>query len=307
VSLQSKMAGAMIGSGALLLVCGGIGSRASASGFQGLCDLTSPAVCTLDEPEGNDPATHGTITVVRLGSVFTFTSQLDPGATLSSGEDPIQLCMVADSGQPNPYVPTNANTCAGGGTTKFQSFPAVYDAASLLAAPDAPVWFALHVNIQDGDSRTTYIVGTVSQGGPTTTTTVGVTTTTSLGATTTTAQVTTTTTQPATTTTTEAATTTTTEAATTTTGEVLSTTLTSSAPTTTVLPTTTTAGTTPTTIGARVLGVVFEAPVADPATVALPRTGTSPRALLLGGATLLCAGVWLLLLSSRRSHRGAHR
>lgn len=342
MGFQGKVAGSMVTSGVLLLMCGALGSRASANDFQGACTPASPATCTLDEPEGNDPATHGTINVVRVGSVFTFTPVLNAGVTLVAGADPIQLCMVADAGQANPYVPTNANTCAGshGNPTKFQSFPAVFDAAALLSTADAPVWFALHVNVQDGDARTTYIVGglgratttttaapttttiaTTTTAGPTTTTAAPTTTTLS---TTTTAQVTTTTTttMAATTTTTAPATTTTTDpGTTTTTQEVSPTSLTSVAPTTTtttVAPasTTTTTGSgtttttdrgTTTTLGARVLGVVFEAPAADPAVVTLPRTGASPRALLIGGATLLCVGVWLLLLSMRRSPRGAHR
>jgi LPXTG-motif cell wall-anchored protein len=308
MSVQSKVAGVLVGSGVLLLTCGALTSRVEANDFEGECTTTSPATCVLDEPEGNDPATHGTITVVRVGSVFTFTPTLNAGVTLAAGADPIQLCMVADTGQANPYVPTSANTCAGihGDPTKFQAFPVVYDAAALLATADAPAWFALHVNLQDGDARTTYVIGNVIVGGGTTTTT-GATTTTALAttttalATTTTTQATTTTTQPATTTTTAAttttsqpATTTTTAAATTTTAAVGATTITSPRATTT-------------TLAAQVLGVVFQAPVADPVVVELPRTGTSARTLLLGGALLLCAGVWLLLLSMRRTPRGAHR
>ncbi len=57
----------------------------------------------------------------------------------------------------------------------------------------------------------------------------------------------------------------------------------------------------------RVLGAVFEALEAAPAGNPLPRTGTSPRTLLLTGTTLLLLGVLLLLVSSRRSSRGAHR
>jgi LPXTG-motif cell wall-anchored protein len=304
MSVQSKVAGVLVGSGLLLLTCGALTSRVEANDFQGVCTTTSPITCDLDEPEGNDPATHGTVTVVRVGSIFTFTAVLDVGVTLS-GSDPIQLCMVADTGQANPYEPTDANTCAGihGDAVSFQTFPVVYDAASLLATADAPVWFALHVNVQDGDSRTTYIVGNL---GGVTTTTTGATTTTALATTTTalattTTQASTTTTQPVTTTTTAAttttsqpATTTTTAAATTTTVAVGGTTITSPRATATTLP-------------AQVLGVVFEAPAADPVVVELPRTGTSARTLLLFGALLLCAGVWLLLLSMRRTPRGAHR
>lgn len=52
---------------------------------------------------------------------------------------------------------------------------------------------------------------------------------------------------------------------------------------------------------------VFEAPEAVPAGNPLPGTGTSPQTLLLTGVTLLRLGVLLLLVSSRRSSRGAHR
>lgn len=318
MGVQSKVAGVLMGSGVLLLTCGALTSRVSANDFLGECTTTAPVTCTIDEPEGNNPATHGTITVTRVGSVFTFTAALDLGVTLAAGSDPIQLCMAADTGQANPYSPTNANTCAGshGDPTKFQAFPAVFDAASLLAAPDAPVWFALHVNVQDGEARTTYVIGNMA-GGSTTTTTLA--TTTTLGTTTTlattTALATTTTlatTTSGATTSTTAATTTTTEASTTTTTEEVSpTSLTSLPPTTTATTlggtTTSTAPVPPTTIAARVLGVVFEAPAADPVVAELPRTGTSARTLLLGGAGFVCAGMWLLLLSLRRSPRGAHR
>jgi hypothetical protein len=372
MGLQSKVAAVLIGSGALLLVGGSLGTMASANAFQGVCPTTAPAVCTLDEPEGSNPATHGTITVTRAGSTFTFTAQLAVGASLAGRQDPIQLCVVADTGQADPWVPTNANSCAGihGSPTPFQAFPVVFDAGPLLAAPGAPVWFALHVNIVDGESRTTYVVGTVDGGGGTTTTaaptttagptstTAGVTTTTHRSTTTTAAA--TTTTDPATTTSSVAATTTSTEGtttslATTTTGLATTTsaqptttttraatTTTDPAPTTTTAPVTTTTtdpltttseapttattgpsttttravvGTTitsgaTTTLGARVLGAVFtspEAATAAPVATTLPRTGLAARTLLLAGAGLLCLGVWLLLLSCRRSPRGAHR
>ena len=376
MGFESKCAGVMIASGALLLAGGAIGAQAAppANTFQGTCAGTSPAVCILDEPEGNNLATHGTITVTRTGAVFTFTAQLLDGAGLASGSEPIQLCMVpAEAGEPNPFVPTNANTCAGnhGSPTAYDQFPVVFDAASRLDAPDGDVWFALHVNIQDSGGRTTYVVGTVGGAGttttttstlaptttssiaPTTTSTVAPTTTSTIALTTTstvapttTSTVAPTTTSTIATTTTLGATTTSSTLAPTTTSSTLAPTTTSSLPatttttdpeqtTTTSQATTTTTGggststtvragpsstvaarvlssnltnppQTTTTLGARVLGAVFEAPETAP-TGALPHTGTSPRGLLLTGATLLLLGVLLLLASTRRSPRGVHR
>lgn len=295
---QRKALGALLASGALLLTSGALSNRAIANGFQGRCTTTSPATCTLDEPEGENPATHGTVTVTRSGWVFTFDAVFASGTTLSTGQDPIQLCLVADTGQPNPYSPTNANTCAGAGTIKFQAFPAVYDAASLLATPDAPVFFAMHVNVQDGVNRTTYVIGSVNEAA-TTTTMVAPTTTTTVAPTTTT-------------TTTTVALAATVAPTTTTVAEapapaVLAATVIagSGGTTTTTAATTTTGAATATTRPAAVLGAVFEAST-DTSPV-LPRTGSSPRVLLLLGSGLLLAGVVLLVLSSRRSPRGVHR
>lgn len=346
MGLQRKVAGMLLGGGALMIACSGFSPPASADGFLGECPTGSPTTCTLDEPEGNNPATHGTITVVRNGSVFTFTAQLSDGTSLATGPDPIQLCLVADTGQSNPYLPTDANTCAGrnGDPTKFQSFPVVFDAGSLLSTPDAPVFFALHVNIRDGGGiRTTYIVGASPVAGtasaPTTTTALAPTTTaqpttTTAPTTTTPAPTTTTTTTPGPTTTAPATTTTTaavttagtitTQASTTTTNPGTSST-TAAAPPITVgqvsgagalseagalsgagTTTVTRPATTATTAGARVLGATFTAP-ADTGAGTLPRTGMSPWSMLLTGTTLLCLGVILLMASSRRNARGAHR
>lgn len=160
--------------------------------FQGECTSTTyPMTCTLDEPEGVNPATHGTITIDRTGDVYTFTWNPPEGASLAVADDAIKLCVLPKAGETNPYIPTDANTCVGSDTLKYSAFPVVFDAGSLLAESDATdIWFALHVDIVDGDARTTYVVGPgVSTNGSTTTsssTTSSTTTTTS--ATTTTAQ-----------------------------------------------------------------------------------------------------------------------
>lgn len=158
--------------------------------FQGECtSATYPMTCTLDEPEGANPATHGTITVERTGDVFTFTWDAPEGATLAVADDAIKLCVLPKTGDANPFVPTDANTCVGSEALAFGAFPVVFDAGGLLAEAEATdLWFALHVDIVDGDARTTYIVGpgVVTTGTTTTSTSTTTSSTTTTSTTTTT-------------------------------------------------------------------------------------------------------------------------
>jgi hypothetical protein len=235
--------------------------------FQGVCTSdTFPMTCTLDEPEGVNPATHGTITVARSGDVYTFTWNAPDGATLSKVDDAIKLCVVPKLGDTNPFVPTNANTCVGSEALKYGAFPVVYDAGALLADSEATeVWFALHVDIVDGDERGTYIVGPAAvTNGATTTTSSTTTSSTTTSSTTTTTSATTTTSQEA------GSTTTAPEAA-------------SDPPTAQVAPTAE---------GTEVLGVTLEAET-------LPRTGGPITWLFVVGLSLVVIGFGILVAGRR--------
>lgn len=237
--------------------------------FQGVCtSAVFPMTCTLDEPEGVNPATHGTITVARAGDVFTFTWTAPEGATLSPVDDAIKLCVVPKTDATNPFVPTNANTCVGPEPLRFAAFPVVFDAGPVLAEAEATeLWFTLHVDILDGGARTTYVVGPGVAGATGTTTTS---------------------TSP----------TTTTSSTTTSSSTSTSTTVTTS-PSTTTTPARTDDSTPPAAqvaaadeTATKVLGVTIEAD-------ALPRTGSPIAGLLVVGLALVGCGVALLLVGRR--------
>src|SRR3954470_23437188 len=74
------------------------------AGFQGDCIGTASAgTCTLDEPEGNDPAVHGTVTYSVSGDVITFT-------IVTANITGVQICMQTTG----PFDQA-ANSCAGNG------------------------------------------------------------------------------------------------------------------------------------------------------------------------------------------------
>lgn len=173
-------------------------------------------------------------------------------------------------GDTNPFVPTDANTCVGAEALAYGAFPVVYDAAALLAESEATdIWFALHVDIVDGDARTTYIVGP-GGGSSSAATTTSSTTTSS----TTTSSTTTSSTTPTTSTT--------------------STTAQQFAATTTVVDSIATAADV---LAAEddateVLGVTLEAET-------LPRTGSPITWLFVTGVVLLALGFGLLVAGRR--------
>lgn len=125
--------------------------------FVGYCEPgEDPAggTCVLDEPEGQNPDTHGTVTYDREFADTTDSLTF----VLPSVTDPteVQVCLtVATDGVPNPYVPTHANTCAGNSSDRVyaQTDPPetiVVDVATALAgvpgyAPGVPLWFTVHV------------------------------------------------------------------------------------------------------------------------------------------------------------------
>lgn len=209
-----------------------IPARATATNlYEGVCVGTlSAGTCVLDEPEGQDPATHGVVTYLRIGDVMTYTVVADDPVT------DVQICMQTSA----PFDQA-ANACAGihGYHVAYTSVLDVYsvDLQDEGFADDDPLYWTLHVVA--GGRTLQVIASEFTDPGATTTTTEATTTTTDLGTTTTTEPATTTTTADSTTTT-EAPTTTTTEAPTTTTTEAPTT-------TTTVAPTTTTTDATTTT------------------------------------------------------------
>ena len=240
--------------------------------FQGTCVGTATSgTCVLDEPEGNNPATNGTVSYVRLGDLMTFVIEPSGGNI-----NEVQICM-----QDTEAFEIGANVCAGihGAHVAYTSNDNVYfvDLTAAGLASASPLYWTLHV-VAGG---ATLQVMSPNPGPLPTTTTTSVAPTT-----TTTEPPTTTTTEPPTTTTTEPPTTTTTEAPTTTTTEAPTTTTTTAVVTTTTAPLTTT-----TTLPTEVLGKT------------LSRTGGVHGMILVAGAALLFFGSCLLL--STRIVQGA--
>lgn len=114
-------AAALVSIGALLLLwAGAIGSDAAQDKkppvFIGYCTPdaggTGGGTCTLDEPEGQNPDTYGTVTYSRTVAAGQDSLAFDLPDGLNATE--VQVCLtLADSAAANPYGPTNANTCAG--------------------------------------------------------------------------------------------------------------------------------------------------------------------------------------------------
>jgi hypothetical protein len=259
------------------------GANAPNNTFQGTCVGTASAgVCVLDEPEGNDPAVHGTVAYARAGDLMAFTIN-----ALDNIQD-VQICM--DSTGPFAIA---ANACAGdhGHHVAFSVAGSVYtvDLDDEGFATTDPLYWTLHV-VAGG--RTLQVMSPDQAPPPTTTTTTTIaptTTTTGAPTTTTTIAPTTTTTEAPTTTTTVAPTTTTTEAPTTTTTVPVTTTTTDPGTTTTTVGLTTTTApvnpTTTTTLPTQVLGET------------LSRTGGIQWWVLVAGAILLLIGACMLLSS----------
>lgn len=291
------------------------------SQFEGWCVGTvSAGTCVLDEPEGQDPSTQGTVTYVRVGNVMTYTILADDKIT------DVQICMQTSG----PFEQA-ANACAGvhGFHVAYTNVVNVYtvDIASAGLADADPLWWTLHV-VAGGRTLqvmpkefqvpttttlapTTTTIPETTTTVPETTTTVPETTTTTAGVTTTTVPVTTTTTippttttvppttttvppttttVPATTTTTDPGVTTTTVPATTTTvvnettTTVPETTTTTEGVTTTTVPSTSTTvpANTTTTVGSQVLGETL-ARTGGPRAI----TGLTGLALILLGAVII--------------------
>jgi hypothetical protein len=172
--------------------------------FQGTCTGTaSSGTCTLDEPEGNDPSTQGTVTYQLTGDVLAFTIDASEGTPTD-----VQICM-----QTSGPFDVGANVCAGihGNHVTYVQVGDVYsvDLGDNGFSDPSTVFWTLHV-VANG--RTLQVNGPGTGEEPTTTTEAP--TTTTEAPTTTTEEPTTTTEAP--TTTTEEPTTTTEEPTTTT-------------------------------------------------------------------------------------------
>jgi hypothetical protein len=236
--------------------------------FAGTCVGTYNAgTCTLDEPEGSNPATHGTVTYARALDLLSFV--ISPDHAIQE----VQICM-----QESGAFAAGANVCAGihGNHVAYTSAGNVYtvDLAGEGFADSDPLFWTLHV-VSNG--ATLQVLSPSLVPPPTTTTTTDPGTTTTTLATTTTTVPATTTTVPATTTTVPA--TTTTVPATTSTTEPSTTTTFPSVTSTTAPPLETTTTTLPT----NVLGKT------------LSRTGGIQWWVLVTGAFLLLFGTCLLL------------
>src|SRR5438270_4642040 len=168
--------------------------------FQGACSGTvASGTCVLDEPEGNDPSTQGTVTYALTGDVLAFTIDADDPVT------EVQICM-----QTSGPFDVAANACAGihGNHVTFTQVGDVYsvDLGDNGFSDPSAVFWTLHV-VAGG--RTLQVTGPGEGEAPTTTTTEEPTTTTTEEPTTTTTEEPTTTTEEPTTTTEEPTTTTT--------------------------------------------------------------------------------------------------
>ena len=137
--------------------------------FEGNCAQSQidplSGTCVLDEPEGQNPDVYGTVTYTRATTATTDTISFDLPAGLAPTE--VQVCLtLGDDATTNPYVPTDANTCAGKSadralTTDAPGDPVVVDVAAFFAsnpryAIGDAIWFTVHV-VADG--RTLAVTG----------------------------------------------------------------------------------------------------------------------------------------------------
>ena len=144
-----------VGFGATAVVVGVLAAPASAKlnpNFQGNCN-DQTMTCVLDEPAGNNPATHGTVTWTDDGNVLAFTINADAPIT------EVQICMQ-ESG---PFA-QGPNVCAGnkGPHVTYSKVGNVYSVDLAANGLSEPVFFTLHV-IAGG--RTLQVNGSSDGGG----------------------------------------------------------------------------------------------------------------------------------------------
>lgn len=178
------------------LAVGVTGGPAPAGGqtdtFQG-DDCTPTAkgegVCTIDEPEGANPDTHGTVTYRRTTTAdddrIAFAVDLqDPDGAGRPALREMQICIQpADGRETNPYAPARANSCAGQSADRVYvdeerpiDEPVTIDLDEVLGdgfTPGEKIFFAVHMTIDDdGESRTVMVTGPVGAPGSATRTLV---------------------------------------------------------------------------------------------------------------------------------------
>lgn len=178
------------------LTAGVTGGPPPASGqtnnFQGdACESTGTGegVCVIDEPEGNNPETYGSVTFDRTTTADDDRIVFDVALQDPDGGDPptlqeIQICIQpADGREMNPYTPARANSCAGRSDDRVYvdedapiTEPVTIDLDEALGdgfTSGEKIFFAVHMTIDDdGTSRTVMVTGPVGAPQPETRTLV---------------------------------------------------------------------------------------------------------------------------------------
>lgn len=149
--------GVVIGSVGLVV---GLNQVPSSATFAGGC--TDPAAssgsCTIAEPAGDNPATHGTVTYRLVGSSLRF--DFAPVEDITA----MVVCVVVNANQAHPFIPTTPTSCTDTSSSKrydgtYQD-PYTYDLTTLAGwNTGQSVYFAIGL---EQAARTTYAVGGVS-------------------------------------------------------------------------------------------------------------------------------------------------
>lgn len=150
---------------------------------------TGAGACLIDEPEGNNPETYGSVAFDRTTGadddriVFDVNLQ-DPDGTGAPTLQEIQICIQpADGRETNPYTPARANSCAGQRDDRVYvdedppiTEPVTIDLDQALGdgfTLGERIFFAVHMTIDDdGESRTVMVTGPVGAPPPETRTLV---------------------------------------------------------------------------------------------------------------------------------------
>ncbi|HVM07257.1 MAG TPA: DUF5979 domain-containing protein [Acidimicrobiales bacterium] len=136
--------------------------------FVGYCEPgedPSDGTCVLDEPEGQNPDTYGVVTYERIVAAGSDVLRLELPTAIDATE--VQVCLTLRSAAvDSPYIPTDANTCAG--TSPDLAYVnerpvdvVLVDVAAFFGGtpgyqPGAALWFTVHV-IAEG--RTLAVTG----------------------------------------------------------------------------------------------------------------------------------------------------
>ncbi len=149
--------GVVVGSVGLVV---GLNQVPSSATFAGGC--TDPAAssgsCTIAEPAGDNPATHGTVTYRLVGSSLRF--DFAPVEDITA----MVVCVVVNANQAHPFIPTTPTSCTDTSSSKrydgtYQD-PYTYDLTTLAGwSTGQSVYFAIGL---EQAATTTYAVGGVS-------------------------------------------------------------------------------------------------------------------------------------------------